>query len=123
MKTLQKYIDEYEVDYDNPRFWPTTERLSIDCEDLFGNVSSTNKEIFCNTCNMIEETLIMSHSSLKLQNELKKLFDNIRFENLVNKTKNDNVKSFKIIFNNENDAQLFYNPSRKTEIESELTPL
>ena len=120
MKTLQKYIDEYEVDYDNPRFWPTIERLSIDCEDLFGNVSSTNKEIFCNTCNMIEETLIMSHSSLKLQNELKKLFDNIRFENLVNKTKNDNVKSFKIIFNNENDAQLFYNPSRKTEIENKI---
>ena len=47
MKSLQEYIDRYEVNYDNPRFWATTERLSIDCEDLFGNVPATSKEIFC----------------------------------------------------------------------------
>ena len=57
---------------------------------------------------------------IKITKWIKKLFDNIRFENLVNKTKNDNAKSFKIIFNNENDAQLFYNPSRKTEIEKKI---
>lgn len=87
MKSLQEYIDRYEVNYDNPRFWATTERLSIDCEDLFGNVPATSKEIFCNTCNMIEETLIMSHSSTKLQNELQKIFSNLKFEDIVDKTK------------------------------------
>lgn len=28
MKSLQEYIDRYEVNYDNPRFWATTERLN-----------------------------------------------------------------------------------------------
>lgn len=116
MKSLQEYIDRYEVNYDNPRFWATTERLSIDCEDLFGNVPATSKEIFCNTCNMIEETLIMSHSSAKLQNELQKIFSNLKFEDIVGKTKNDDAKSFKAIFDNEKDAQQFYNPSKKSEI-------
>lgn len=50
---------------------------------------------------MIEETLIMSHSSAKLQNELQKIFSNLKFEDIVGKTKNDNAKSFKVIFDNE----------------------
>lgn len=116
MKKLQEFIDEYEVDYDNPRFWQTRDRLIIDCEDLLGYVPDSSKDIFCNTCNLIEETLIMSHSSIKLQNEIKKLFTNVKFEDIVNKTKNDEVKSFKAIFENEKDAQEFYNPSRKNDI-------
>ena len=122
MESLQSYINKYSNITVAPWLWRDVERLTMDCKDVLGYIPETQIEILNNTNKLIEEGLIKSHDTTKYQDKIKELFNDVSFEDLSNKSKENDVKSFFVIFADENDAQEFYNPS-KTEIGQQIISL